>query len=356
MSQYTGRDHVFAAFERKFTDRVPVRIWYQGEAPMEMAFLLEDLRENPDVFAQLLIGMHYALASDTVASIVADPLLFAEAAGPKVGITKQAVIERVASQGGTTGLEILTDKSLFSQFDLPDLMQGERLPYHMQTLKTLSSTVQDSVVDEVTIGPWTMAMTLRGTENLIYDTIDDPDFVHSLLRYCTDCAKMVDLALAQTGIGILTIGDPSSGCSVISPKMFREWSMPYLTELITYLKERTSVKICLHICGKTDPMMEDMIATGADAVSIDGPSSLKKMVEISQGRTVVIGNVPTELFLPGVEMGELDVAVKECLDVAGRGGAYILSSGCGVTGTMEHAKHFLEVGRDYGRYERLSPS
>jgi uroporphyrinogen decarboxylase len=197
-----------------------------------------------------------------------------------------------------------------------------------------------------------VAAYLRGAENIIYDTTDDPDFVHALLLHSTEYAKMVGLAIGQKGIGLLTLADPTAGTSVISPKMFREWAKPYLEETVNYLKQRIPAKICLHICGKTDPIMEDMVAIGADAISIDGPSSLKKMVDVSQGKVVVIGNVATELFLMGTKE-QIEEAVKECLDIAGRGGAYILSSGCGVPGTLENVKHFLEFGREYGRYERF---
>ena len=72
---------------------------------------------------------------------------------------------------------------------------------------------------------------LRGVESLIYDTADDPQFVDRLLRYVIEFAKMVGDAVLETGVGMMTVSDPSAGSSVISPDMFRKWARPYLGDL-----------------------------------------------------------------------------------------------------------------------------
>jgi len=83
-----------------------------------------------------------------------------------------------------------------------------------------------------------VATALRGADKLIYDGVDDPEFVRALVRHATEYTKMVGLAIAQTVIGISTYGDPSSGCSLLSPTMFREWSKPYIEEVNSWWRMR----------------------------------------------------------------------------------------------------------------------
>ena len=66
---------------------------------------------------------------------------------------------------------------------------------------------------------------------------------------------------------------------------------------------------------------------GIGALSLDSPSSLKRMVEISRKKIVLVGNVAITLFVSGTKE-EMEATVKECISVAGTGGAYIISSGC----------------------------
>ncbi len=87
--------------------------------------------------------------------------------------------------------------------------------------------------------------------------------------------------MAETGILMVVCGDPSASCSLISPKIYREFDQPYPRELMGALKGKSGGKVLcgLHICGYIDPIMEVVLDTGPDFIEIDGPSSLQKMVE-----------------------------------------------------------------------------
>jgi len=76
-------------------------------------------------------------------------------------------------------------------------------------------------------GVWSNAAELRGPETFILDTADDPDFVHNLLRFMTDLAKARGEALGEMGTDMVIFGDPSAGCSLISPKIYQEFVKPY---------------------------------------------------------------------------------------------------------------------------------
>jgi uroporphyrinogen decarboxylase len=349
MSNYSGKDHVAAAFARELTDRVPVRVWYGVTVgALAAGVTAKQVRTEPQAYAQMTIKAQDVLHNDTVPVAAFDAVMFAEGAGDGLGLTLQEIIDQARK-----GVSLLEDKATFAKFKLPDLMQKVRLPYYVEICKILKSEIGDAALDVVITGPWTTAAELRGAEKLIYDTADDPGFVNELMRHCTDYTKMIGAAIVEAGADIVTFGDPSSGTSVISPAMFRKWSKPYLEETINYLRVKGAT-LCLHVCGKVDPIMEDMVAIGVDAISIDGPSSLKQMVDISQGRLVTIGNAPTGLFVEGTKE-QLEAAARDCIDTAAAGGAYILSSGCQIpeNASLENVLHFLEYARQYGRYDRL---
>jgi uroporphyrinogen decarboxylase len=70
---------------------------------------------------------------------------------------------------------------------------------------------------------------------------------------------------------------------------------------------------------------------------------------------VVIGNVATDLFLTGTKE-EIEQAVKECIDIGAKGGAYILAPGCGIPPDTpaEKIHAFMEARKKYGSYETVS--
>ena len=106
-----------------------------------------------------------------------------------------------------------------------------------------------------------------------------------------------------------------------------------------------------HICGYIDPIMEDFLDTGVRMVSIDSASSLSKIVELSQGQAVIMGNVPTTLFSDGTKE-EMEAAVKECIDTAAKGSKYFLCSGCEIplNSRKENVGYFMDAAHKHGTY------
>ncbi len=340
--KYTGRDHIASVFGGERTDRIPVRTM-QSFIPIlgHAGVTAKEVRTQPQKFVKAMATLYEIVPQDGITLLVGDPAMFAE------------LFQLSYEEFKARGLEFFGDKLGFKKAKLPDPQRFERLLYYQEICHLADAALPEATVEAMCFSPWSAAMMMRGTENLIFDTKDDPQFVHELLRFTTELAKMVAGGLAETEVGMLTIGDPSAGTSVISPKMFRQWVKPYLGETIDYVKGRTQKPICLHICGYTDPIMEDLVALGVDAISMDGPASLKKMVEISQGRVVIEGNFPTELYAEGTKE-QIEEKVKECVDTAAEPNRYryILCSGCQVpdNAPLENVKHFLDVGRQYGRY------
>ena len=347
--EYTGKDHITALFGGKVSDRIPVRSWQSLKSALERAGVTaKEARTEPDKFVKAMVAMQEMAPSDAVGVLVGDPGLFAN----MLGVTFQDL-----KSAGTGGSSFAGDKESFRKLRVRDPKEYDRVQYYVEACDKASAMLPDVVIDPMTMSPWSAAMMLRGTENFIFDTKDDPQFVHDLLRFTTEFAKMVGDALLETGIGLLSVGDPSAGSSVISPKMFREWARPYLQETIAHFKRQTRVPIFLHICGYTDPIMEDLISLGIDGLSIDDPSSLKKLAEISQGRIVIEGNFPTELYIHGTKE-EIEAKVEECIDTAAEpnGYRYILCSGCQVpdNAPMENIQYFLECGKRYGRRQKAA--
>ena len=297
-TKYTGRDHIASVFGGERTDRIPVRT-LQSFIPIlgRAGITTKEARTQPQKFVEAMATLYDIVPQDGITVLVGDIALFAELFGLSFEQVKAG------------GMAAFADKSGFKGVKLPDPKHYERLLYYQEICHLADAALPEVTIDAMSVSPWSTAMMIRGIENLILDTKDDPQYVHELLRFTTEFAKMVGAGLMEKEIGYLTVADPNAGTSVISPKMFREWVKPYLQETIDYLKGYSSKPICLHICGYTDPIMEDLVSLGVDAISMDGPASLRKMVEVSQGRVVIVGNFPTGLYAEGTK-GEIEERVK----------------------------------------------
>ena len=326
---------------RQYPDRVPVTLPFLAYGAKLLGFSIKEFNTDPKKRVKSVLATYEMFHPDTVGSALVASALIVGSLGGEVEFPED----------GAPYLKgrILEEKSDLVKLGTPDAERDERLPFYQEVCGRIVSEIKDCGVGGSIAAPWSVAMLIRGTEDLIYDTVDDPDFVHELMRFTTELVKGYGVALRETGVGI-GFNDPSAGCSVVSPIIYRNFVKPYHEELVNFFKERNT-GIGLHICGYTDPIMEDMVSLGVNSVSIDGPSSLKKLVEVSQKKVIIRGNVATELFLEGTKK-QIEAAVKECIDIAAKDSGYILSSGCAIplNTPIENIRYFMEAGRKYGRY------
>ncbi len=337
----TGFDRVKAAFKRQRADRVPFYPIVSGLAGQLIGIDAKTYYTDHDRFADAHIALYEEIRPDIVA-LMGDLFMEVDAMGAEVEFPEDD-LPRLRSY-------LLKDKGNLSSLEVPDPHKSGRMPAYLGACRKVSAAVKESPVGGVICGPWTLAADLRGAEDLIVDTATDPEFVHELMKFTMEISKSFAVAVKEAGAG-LSLSEAPASISLISPKIFREFVLPYEREVISYLKEkRTSVTV--HCCGFIEPIMEDLASMGAVAISMDEPSSLEKMFEASRGRVVIIGNVSTNVFLSGTK-DDIEKEVRRCLAVGKEREGYILSSGCELSprGTIERVKWFCEAASALGEYQ-----
>ena len=104
--------------------------------------------------------------------------------------------------------------------------------YDMSVMKGMVEKVGDEAwwLHHV-IGPWDMAAEVRGLVDLSMDVYDRPQFVHDLMRVCTDWLKPFYRRLGETGIHSISMNETWVGVGV-SLEHFREFMKPYEEECV----------------------------------------------------------------------------------------------------------------------------
>jgi uroporphyrinogen decarboxylase len=340
MEEATGTQYMMSAFGRQYADRIPTTLIigpYCSRLPgYTLGEIFTDTRKN----AEAHLAVYHRFKPDSL--IVYNHIYMeAEAIGSELEFPEDGIPHPKRP--------LVEDKSSLAKLKVPDPAKDGRLPDLIELAQTVSSEVQGAVgVSSAHSGPWNIAMHLRGAEALLLDTATDPGFVHELMKFTTEVVKTVGDALISAGFSP-GLGEASASCSLISPAIYRDFIKPYHGELCKYFGSK-GVPLALHICGYIDPMMEDVVETGISLLSLDGPSSLKKLVDLSGGKLVIMGNVKTSLYAFGTQE-EMEESIRDCIDSAAEGSGYILSSGCEVPleSTEDRIDHFFQYGRQYGR-------
>ncbi len=324
--------------KRTFADRIPIGIILGPFRARVLGCSLKDYWRDGRKLADGTLACFELFKHDSV-EVSWDIMMEAEASGAQLEFPEDG-IPRVRNY-------ILSQKSALGSLQLPQPESSGRFPLYIQACREVSKIIKNSALTGTVTGPWTIATGLRNVQELIFDTVDDPDFVEEMMKFTTEVTKILGSKVIETGLSI-TMGEAASSCSLISPTIYRQFIKPRHQEIVEFFRQK-GAGVSMHICGYINPIMEDLMDLGIRLLSLDSPSSLKTMVEISRKNIILMGNVATTLFVGGTKE-EMEDAVKECIRVAAPGGAYIISSGCELpyNSTLERVQFFMKAVEEYG--------
>lgn len=169
-----------------------------------------------------------------------------------------------------------------------------------------------------------------GTENAMISALADPGFCKAVMERKFEALKEEILALKELGADGIYTGDACASCSFFSPQIYRVLFFEYQKKSIDFV-HANGMKALLHICGKINPILDDMANTGADviesldAVSSGGDIELKDAKKRVGNRICLKGNIDAVHVIAPLSPQEVYQNCIQALNDAGPDG-YILST------------------------------
>lgn len=310
----------FAAYGRgESVDRLPCVPIVGNTAARVIGVKVSEFRGNGKLIAEAQVAAYRRFGYDVI-RIFTDLYTQAEAMGARVHYPDDETA-------------YLAEPAIHSAAQIPSLQPANphtdgNLPHHLEAMERAVETVgQEVVVNGALTGPFTTASFLIGTETLVRLTLKQPAAVHELCEVALQSALAYAQAILDTGC-TPSLTDAMCSTTVISPKQFKEFGLPYLKRLVDFIHGRGR-PVTLHICGKTHPIWELMADTGADCLSLDNAADLAAAKAKVGGRVRLMGNVsPSEIMLQG-SPAQVQEAVRTCVGQAhDNPKGFIVASGC----------------------------
>ncbi len=208
---------------------------------------------------------------------------------------------------------------------LPKITDG-RLPMVIDVMKRMKEAVgETTALYGLICGPFTLASHLRGND-IFMDMYDDEDYVHSLLEYCTKCAKLMSEYFISAGMDIIAVVDPL--VSQVSSDHFEEFLSKPFSDIFEYIKEKNAFS-SFFVCGDATRNIDVMCQTKPDSISVDENVDIVAAKAISDKYDVVIGgNIPlTSVMLHGTQQDNMKYVI-EMIDGIEDHQNFVVAPGC----------------------------
>jgi len=236
---------------------------------------------------------------------------------------------------------------------VPDM--DTELRYVMDAVRTIRRELDGRVpLIGFSGSPWTLACYMvegGGSDN--YSKVkalalDDPKTMHALLSVNTDAVIAYLRAQREAGAQALQVFDTWGG--VLSPAMYREFSLPYLTRIAKEL-ERGDAPLILFGKGNA-PYLEELAGSGAEGVGVDWLVELSEAARRTQGKVALQGNLDPAMLYGSPDAIRAQVRLALDSYAAGNGGSrsgHVFNLGHGLSPDMAPA-HVAALVDEVHRY------
>jgi len=223
--------------------------------------------------------------------------------------------------------KVIKDEKDLKKFEFPDPYESCRFQDLQKAIKRFKG--EKAIIAFLRDG-WAEARDLHGFAETLMDLIDNPKLISGIIEKAVDYYSELGKISAKLGAEIAFSGDDISGTNglFMSPIDFKEIIFPAMKRLYKNWHSY-GLYIIKHSDGNLYPIMDDLIDTGLDCLHPIDPTAgmSRKKVKREYGKKIcIMGNVNCAGSLIHGTKEDVVKETKDCIDIAGPGGGYILAS------------------------------
>jgi len=319
-----GRERILAACRGEPPDAVPVMLHNFMMAAREAGVTMERFRTDPTAIARSFLESVERYGHDGILVDI-DTVTLAAAAGVPVDRPRDEPARVAGSR--IRSLEEVDD------LDTVDIGSSPGIEVWLEAVRLLVRQLGGEVLIRGNCDqcPFTLASMIRGMNGWMEDLLEPSkeEAIERLLAFSTDISLQFISLMAATGADMLSNGDSMAGPELVSPAIYRRCALPWERRIVRRAHEH-GLPYILHICGRTLPILTDMIESGADGLELDHRTDARQARELMRERAVFVGNIDPSGVLARGTTQEVEDATRALLSTFADTPRFILNAGCAI--------------------------
>jgi uroporphyrinogen decarboxylase len=253
-------------------------------------------------------------------------------------------------------------KEQISQFPFPDPSERSRFRGLREKAQRLYDETPYALMAGQAASLFYFSAELRGFEEYMTDLVREPQLIVVLVD------RVLEWMMEFTSHYLDEIGDFIEGWwmgddwgmqtgPIMSPQVFRAIFKPRYRRLIDLVKSKTNAKVCLHTCGATYWILQDLIDVGVDVVhplqpTAQGNEDPVRIKRTYGDRLSFYSNIANTTILPHGKPDEVAEEVRRKITALAPGGGYVFSGGHNIQADVPPANvvALFDTAYEAGRY------
>ena len=261
----------------------------------------------------------------------------AEAFGSPVRYSSQEV--------PTVTAAIIQEEEEAEALQVPEVGAG-RTGECLEGIRKIAEVTEDRPVFAGMIGPYSLAGRLLDMTEIMILCYEEPEMVETVLEKVTGFLCDYARAFKEAGAHGIVMAEPAAG--LLSPGLFREFSVPYVKRICQAAEEAGLVMI-YHNCGMVEPLLGDIADIPAHGYSFGNAVNMETVLKQMPADRLVLGNIDPVGILRSGTPEAVKHAVTELLETCGKYDNFLLSSGCDIPPVtpLENLQAFFDAAETF---------
>lgn len=235
------------------------KAWFIGQTPSAIS-------RDVDLLVRALLAEHAALRPDALVIGVDVYNVEAEAVGCPVKFFEG---DDPSIPGIQPGSHILQAGDDLAHAALPNPLSAGRMPVNLAAAREVRRALGDDFwLRGAVTGPFSLAVSLVGAEELFMACLDQPEWVRGLLAYAGRITREFAQAYIDAGVELIVF-DSQASPDLLSPAMYEAFVLPVTRDLIRWANTQGVRDVPLIIGGNTTAIAEQLVRTGANNLLCD---------------------------------------------------------------------------------------
>lgn len=198
----------------------------------------------------------------------------------------------------------------------------------------------------------TLGDTLRGTRGIMTDMYRQPDKLLQAMEAITPFWIQKGVSEAKmNGMPLIFLPLHKGADGFLSDEQYKTFYWPFLKKIIMGLIDEGIVPFCWAEGGYNSRLEVIRDLPKGKVVWLFDIVDIEKAKEALDGIACIAGTMPMDLLTLGTPE-QVKAHVKKCIDVAGKGGGYIMANGAFFDNVRpENVKAMVDFTKEYGVYK-----
>ena len=207
--------------------------------------------------------------------------------------------------------------------------------------------------------PLDYLLDLLGYENALVAMMFNPDKVKEILaKYTIGVVKMAEGLCDNAPIDAVKISSPFAGSDFISPEHYREYELPYISQVAQAIKNKGKF-VYVHTCGHINDRLEVMAEAGISGLECLDPDpigdvALDDAFNRVGDKIFIKGNVDSVNTLLNGSDEYIKKDVSERVKIGMQNKGFILSTACSIAPKVkkENVQVLSKIVNEIGSYKK----